>query len=80
MYLTLTKRLARMPNYFEDKPFILHNITVMLNDELQQNVVDLFCTSANLFVPTLGRGAEFCSCVQTVFDDWLLSIEKGCSY
>ena len=37
---TLTNRLKRMPNRFEDMPFFTHNVEDMLNDELKPNFGD----------------------------------------
>ena len=34
---TLTNRLERMLNCFEDMPFFTHNVENMLNDELEPN-------------------------------------------
>ena len=37
---TLTNRLERMSNWFEDMPFFTHNVEDMLNDELKPNFGD----------------------------------------
>ena len=66
-----------MPNCFEYMPFLMHNVAVMLNNELEPNVVDLFCTLANLYAPNPGQGAEFCSYVQTVLTIGQPQLEKG---
>ena len=56
---TLTNRLERMPNCFEDMPFFTHNVEDMLNDELKPNFGDWLRTSANLSAPTLGGVPSF---------------------